>query len=76
MRNIYLAKKEFYHIYNRGTDKRKTFLYKNDYLKSCMFKTEKIIKMQCFTKSCVFATVGKLHFHIIKIPHLGTNFSF
>jgi putative transposase len=31
MRNIYLAKKEFYHIYNRGTDKRKTFLYKSDY---------------------------------------------
>lgn len=31
MRNIYLAKKEFYHIYNRGADKRKTFIYKSDY---------------------------------------------
>ena len=40
-------------------------LYKNDQMKSCVFKTEKIIKMQRFMKSCVFATVENFHFHII-----------
>jgi putative transposase len=31
MRNIILAKREIYHIYNRGVDKRKIFLNNRDY---------------------------------------------
>ncbi len=33
MRNIILAEEEYYHIYNRGVDKRKVFLNEKDYLR-------------------------------------------
>lgn len=33
MKRIILANNEYYHIYNRGVDKRKVFLNKNDYIR-------------------------------------------
>jgi len=33
MRNINFINNEYYHIYNRGVDKRKTFLNKSDYIR-------------------------------------------